>query len=165
MDAIFLDIDGVLATPLSDRLNALLRRMPFDQLFDPAALWQLRRLVHRTGAAVVLSSTWRDGLYIPECRPLTIASLPTQSNVLAANGTPICDATPMLYAGGKGREIAAWLARHPCRRFVILDDHDCFADVPALRSRWVPVPSATGLRAAQARRALQLLRGGPGGAP
>ena len=25
MDAIFLDIDGVLATPLSDRLNALLR--------------------------------------------------------------------------------------------------------------------------------------------
>ena len=45
MDAIFLDIDGVLATPLSDRLNALLRRTPFDQLFDPAALWQLRRLV------------------------------------------------------------------------------------------------------------------------
>ena len=161
MDAIFLDIDGVLATPLSDRLNALLRRMPFDQLFDPAALWQLRRLVHRTGAAVVLSSTWRDGLYIPECRPLT-------DNLyarLAANGTPICDATPMLSSGGKGSEIAAWLARHPCRRFVILDDHDCFADVPALRSRWVPVPSATGLRAAQARRALQLLRGGPGGAP
>ena len=29
---------------------------------------------------------------------------------LAANGTPICDATPMLSSGGKGREIAAWLA-------------------------------------------------------
>ena len=56
MTVIFLDIDGVLCTPLSVALSDLLR-LPMDrQLFDPAALFWLRRLVKTTGAAVVLSN-------------------------------------------------------------------------------------------------------------
>ena len=56
MDAIFLDIDGVLATPLSDRLNALLRRTPFDQLFDPrcALAAAAAGAPHRGGGGAVL---------------------------------------------------------------------------------------------------------------
>lgn len=59
MTVIFLDIDGVLCTPLSVRLNWLFRRPMERPFFDPIALGLLRRLVRRTGARVVLSSSWR----------------------------------------------------------------------------------------------------------
>ena len=154
MDVIFLDVDGVLATPCSRRLNRLLGRGPASLLLDPRAMRHLRWLVRRSGAAVVLSSTWRDGLYLEECRPLT----DNLFRRLADNGTPVFDAAPVLDSGDKGDEIAAWLAAHPCRRFVILDDHDCFGRRPALHCRWVRVPGRAGLRRRQAMQALRVLQ-------
>lgn len=40
---IFLDIDSVICTTLSTRLSALLRLPPEQQMFDPLALFWLRR--------------------------------------------------------------------------------------------------------------------------
>ena len=156
MKVIFLDVDGVLCTPLSVALSNLLR-LPMDrQLFDPAALFWLRRLVKTTGAAVVLSSSWREELYRDE--PVCRAVIDNLYRALARNHTPITDVTPLLEQGGKGAEIAAWLECHPCRGYAVLDDRDCFGAAPAVGEHWIQVPPERGLRYREYLAARQLLR-------
>ena len=142
---IFLDIDGVLCTPLSFRLNSLLRLPVERQRFDPIALFWLRRLVKRTGAQLVLSSSWRNGLYVDDdwCRAIT----QNLYDRLARNKTPLMDATPIHDRGDKSTEITAWLEQHPHTRYIILDDNDyCFEREPSVQKNWIPVPSDKGLR-------------------
>ena len=153
---IFLDIDGVVCTTLSTRISALLRLPMERQLFDPAALFWLRWLVRRSGAEIVLCSSWRDALTVDD--PLCRAFIGNLYDCLSRNGTPITYAAPRLPSGDKGEEILAWLSEHPGRRYVVLDDHDCFALGPRVCERWVPIPADRGLRRAEARAALRLLR-------
>lgn len=154
MDAIFLDVDGVLCTPLSMRLG---RGRPVEkEPFDPISLFWLRWLVRRSGAVVVLSSSWRDGLTVDD--PFCRAVIGHLFSVLARNGTPIEDVTPLSMDGDKGVEIASWLDCCPCQRYAVLDDHDCFSLRPAVRERWIPIPDSRGLRRREARAALRLLR-------
>lgn len=157
---IFLDIDGVICTTLSTRLSQLLRLPLERQLFDPLALFWLRWLVRRTGARVLLCSSWRDALEVDD--PLCRTFIGNLYRCLERNGTPIAEAVPQL-PGGKGAEIRAWLAEHPGERYVILDDHDCFHGGPEVRERWIPVRENRGLRlreALAARRLLDKLQGG-----
>ena len=154
---IFLDVDGVLCTPLSFRLNALLRREMEDQLFDPIAFFCLRRLVRQTGAVLVLSSSWRDALYSDDA--VYHAIVDNLYARLARNRTPIADATPLLPYGDKSAEITAWLEGHPGTRYIILDDMDCFEQQPAVRRHWVQIPENGGLRRSGYRAALHKLRG------
>ena len=93
MKYLFLDVDGVICTPLSYSLNRILRLPMERQRFDPIALFWLRRLVKRTGARLVLSSSWRDGLYVDDdwCRAIT----KNLFDRLAQNRTPLIDATPL----------------------------------------------------------------------
>lgn len=153
MTVLFLDIDGVVCTTLSTRLSALLRRPLERQIFDPLALYWLRRVARRTGAEIILCSSWRDALEVDD--PLCRAFIANLYDSLARNGTPIVDAAPRLPSGNKGEEILAWLAERPGARYAILDDHDRF--VPEVRPRWVPVPENRGLRRKQARAAMKLL--------
>ena len=157
---IFLDIDGVVCTCLSTRLSALLRRPLERQLFDPLALFWLRWLVGRSGAEVVLCSSWRDALEVDD--PLCQAFIGNLYASLARNGTPISDVVPRL-SGNKGEEILDWLGRNLCTQYVILDDHDCFELEPAVHRRWVPVPEDRGLRRREAGTALRMLTGGARG--
>lgn len=152
---IFLDIDGVICTTLSTRLSGLLRLPLERQIFDPVALFWLQWLVRRSGAEIVLCSSWRDALAVDE--PLCRAFIGNLYDGLARNGTPIVDAAPRLPSGDKGEEILAWLAEHPRRRYVVLDDHDCFALGPQVREYWIPIPADRGLRRREARAALNLL--------
>lgn len=152
---LFLDVDGVLCTPLSVRLDWLLRRPMDRQCFDPIALFWLGRLVRRTGAQVVLSSSWRYSL--EDGDPLTGRILHNLYACLAAHGAPVAGIAPILGVS-KGEEIAAWLAGHPGRPCAILDDRaDEFAAVPALRPRLVLVDGRRGLRRRDYRQALALL--------
>lgn len=153
---IFLDIDGVICTTLSTRLSALLHLPPERQIFDPAALFWLRWLVRRSGAEIVLCSSWRDALTVDD--PLPRAFIQNLYDALARNGTPIADAAPQLPSGDKGEDILAWLAGHPDRQYVVLDDHDCFALGPQVRERWIPIPTDRGLRRREAKAALDLLQ-------
>ena len=50
LPVLFLDVDGVLCTPLSVRLDQVFRRPMDRQFFDPVALFWLQKLVRRTGA-------------------------------------------------------------------------------------------------------------------
>ena len=152
---IFLDIDGVICTTWSTRLSALLRLPLERQLFDPLALFWLRWLARRSRAEIVLCSSWRDALTVDD--PLCRAFIGNLYHRLARNGTPIADAAPRLPSGDKGEEILAWLAEHPGRQYVVLDDHDCFALGPQVREHWIPIPADRGLRRAEAKAALDLL--------
>lgn len=152
---IFLDIDGVICTALSTRLSRWLRVPLERQIFDPFALFWLRWLVRRSGAEIVLSSSWRDALTVDD--PLCRAFIGNLYDALARNGTPIVDAAPRLPSGDKGEEILTWLAEYPDRQYVVLDDHDCFALGPQVREHWIPIPANRGLRHKEARAALKLL--------
>lgn len=153
---IFLDIDGVICTTLSTRLSALLHLPPERQIFDPVALFWLRWLARRSGAEIVLCSSWRDALTVDD--PLPRAFIKNLYDGLARNGTPIADAAPRLPSGDKGEEILAWLAEHPDRQYVVLDDHDCFALGAQVREHWIPIPADRGLRRTEARAALNMLK-------
>ena len=152
---IFLDIDGVICTTFSTRLSFLLRLPLERQIFDPLALYWLRWLVRRSGAKIVLCSSWRDALEVDD--PLCRAFIRNLYSRLARNRTPIIDAAPCLPNGNKGEDILAWLSKNACERYVILDDHACFALGPQVRKYWVPVPENGGLRRRQAKAALRLL--------
>ena len=153
---IFLDIDGVICTTLSTRLTQILRLPLERQVFDPLALFWMRWLVRRSGAVIFLCSSWRDALEVDD--PLCQAFIGNLYNCLARNKTPIAGAVPRLPSGNKGEEIEAWLAENPCGRYVILDDHDCFALGPEARKRWIPIPENRGLRRREAGMAWKLLR-------
>lgn len=120
MKIIFLDIDGVLNSRAYDRLRNRDEQTDIDETRLPL----VKSIVDRTGAKIVLSSTWRvhwsvhpqlcdrDGIYINE--------------VFAKYGLEIYDKTPSLGIRAERRdEIAKWLerAREKVESFVIIDDY------------------------------------------
>lgn len=119
MKVIFLDIDGVLNSREYDA------HRNFDELtnIDKTRLPYLKEIVDRTGAEIVLSSTWRghwsvhrelcdvDGRYI--------------NDTLAEFGLKIIDKTPDLGLGAeRADEISKWLkiTLYKVDAFVIIDD-------------------------------------------
>ena len=156
MKAIFLDIDGVVATPTSVRLNFLLGRGPQDQWYDGVALTYLGRLVRETGAVVVLSSNWREDPNHPD--PLSQAIMDNLFAQLAEAGAPVFDQTPLLFTGDRSDEVGAWLEEHPCKAYAIVDDLACFAARPEVAAgHLVLVEDSEGFRYRhylQAREAL-----------
>ena len=123
-------------------------------LFDPVALFWLQKLVRRTGAQVVLSSSWRYALEDGDL--FTGRILQNLYDCLAAHGAPVAGIAPILGVS-KGEEIAAWVTDHPPAPYVILDDRaDEFAAVPALQPHLVLVDSRRGFRRRDFRQALAL---------
>jgi hypothetical protein len=105
MKIVFLDIDGVLNT----RHTQNPRNLPY--IVDKTLVRRLKRLLARTKAKVVLSSTWR---YDP-------------AGLFSArrHGIPFIGCTPDLPHRARGKEIYAWLEKHPrVTRYAILDDDD-----------------------------------------
>jgi hypothetical protein len=105
MKVIFLDIDGV--------LNCKKTRNPrkFPYVVDPKLVRRFKRLLDRTGAKVVLSSTWR---YDP-------------AGLFSARraGIPFMDVTPDMPKRPRRDEVLTWLKQHPrVKRYAIIDDED-----------------------------------------
>jgi len=102
---IFLDIDGV----LNCKRTSNPRKLPY--IVDRALLERFTRVVARTGADVVLSSTWR---YDP-------------AGLFSAKhwGVPFNDVIPDMPQQPRRDEIMAWLKAHgEVNRFAVLDDED-----------------------------------------
>lgn len=152
MKVIFLDIDGVM---ISERSFWIAQLCHTEYLaVDQRALLALKQLVNRTGARIVITSSWRT---YPDEQP-TEPYLRLQTR-LAHNGTPVYDQTPWLDARfcDRGDEIAAWLEEHPeVEWYVILDDNDRFANRPDIRTRWIPVSSRQGLTMKDGAKAAEL---------
>lgn len=120
MKILFLDIDGVLNSREYDRKRNWNEQTDIDETRLPL----VKEIIDKTGAKIVLVSTWRshwnsdeslcdeDGMYI--------------NRLFSKHGLTIYDKTPELGLLSKRRdEVKAWLAEHTgeVERFVILDDY------------------------------------------
>jgi hypothetical protein len=105
MKVIFLDIDGVLncATTANPR--------EFPYIVDKRLLARLKKLLQKTGAKVVLTSSWR---------------LDPVGRFAAKHwGIPVFGYCPDMPKSPRCKEILKWLRVHPrVTRYVVIDDED-----------------------------------------
>jgi len=175
---LFLDLDGVCNSgryfkSLADRVasgdgdESSLQQYASGML-DPEAIRELNRIIYKTGAVVVISSTWRHAHPMPHI-----------SRMLRFRGFEgfVIGATPQLPTGVRtpafqkfldenpghidetrncrGNEIQAWLDAVPVvQSFVILDDD---SDMAHLEPSFVKTSNETGLTTAEADRAIEIL--------
>jgi hypothetical protein len=155
---IFLDIDGVLNSA------AFFASGPhgFGDI-DPGAVARLQQLLARSGAEVVISSTWRLVCSPAELRARLAAQGFTHdlrgctpevphraASILGAFHFPRCE------------EIRAWLAAQtvPPERFVILDDAELEpADLAELEPCFVRTDPQRGLQDEDVEAAVRILEG------
>ena len=116
---IFLDVDGVLNTNKTIRSLACCREIKF---VNARKVLRLRELVERTGAKIVLSSTWRFGA-LPNAFYLEREALRELVAEFKRLRCPLWfDVTPYLPRAKRWQEINAWLITHDIKDFIILDD-------------------------------------------
>lgn len=110
MKAIFLDVDGVLN---SDEYIKKIKEMNIEGIerdIDVNKIKLLKLAVEKTGAKVVLSSSWRYTRYAQELKQLLLA------HGIGADSTPFIN-------NERGIEIKKWIEEHKdVEEFVILDD-------------------------------------------
>lgn len=149
MKIIFLDIDGVLnsmqyfirteeerkgivLTPKRDTVKF------WSAMFDPDAVKLLNIAIEKSGAKVVLSSSWRN------CHPLSeIRGFLKHHGFIGE----IIDKTPQRAPAPpyrRGNEIQAWLTEHPeVEKFVIIDDD---SDMEHLKPHLVQTKNEFGIQ-------------------
>jgi hypothetical protein len=92
-------------------LQETLNPRKFPYVVDPTLLKRLLSLLERSGAKVVLSSTWR---YDP-------------AGLFSAKhwGIPFIDVTPDMPKRPRRNEVLSWLKKHATvKRYVVIDDED-----------------------------------------
>ena len=114
---IFLDFDGVLATSrFSTQLDekGLLWTDCYGSLFDPVCIENLRLIIDRTGADIVVTSTWKMKLGLGGIQAMWHErQLPGKVVGVTPDTDVLC----------RGNEIEAWLAeREEDFCYVIIDD-------------------------------------------
>jgi hypothetical protein len=141
---IFLDVDGVL-----NNLGSVIGLGNPSKVFDPVSVALIRKLIDKTGARIVVSSTWR--------------MCPSESYLkqeLERCGADkltwfIIGCTPEL-SGPRGAEIARWIAdKGFTGRYVIIDD-----DSDMLQEQmpmFVQTTFEDGFRVRHYKRALEIL--------
>lgn len=110
---LFLDIDGVIGSH-SDYYNMHCgERKDFPYMaFDPKCVDRVNEILEKTGAGLVISSSWR---YYPDLKEIfRKVGLPVDFLVTPKN----------LVNDMRGNEIKVFLEQHPCDRYVIVDDDD-----------------------------------------
>lgn len=117
---IFLDFDGVMDTSYYDLIlhkNGLPGNDPFGTVFDPNCVLNLKEIIDKTGADIVVSSSWKHFMTYKDFL-----------DMWEYRGLPgfVTDVTPTPpIRRNRGDEIDAWLedCREECR-YAIIDDLD-----------------------------------------
>lgn len=148
MKPLFLDFDGVLNS--SRFLYGSGRPKPRrdEDMFDPACVARLARVLDQTGAQIVVSSSWRHSRTPKDLeRLLWSVDLPRRHRVVGRTGN----------GGTRGDEIQAWLCAYPGRveRFAIVDDMSTMGRV--LARCFVQTNPTVGLDDVGAERLVRLL--------
>lgn len=119
MNAIFLDIDGVLNTQESLYNHNFNHEVEID--IDKLLL--LKELIDKTNSLVVLSSSWRIGLTIEDGIIKSKSDFHDDFlSLLYMYGITLYDRTPSI-EGNRAKEIHTYLSLHPeIDNYVILDD-------------------------------------------
>jgi hypothetical protein len=168
MKILFLDIDGVLNSDVYMATDAyrdeclaagckdhrgyeVVVKAHYTHI-DPAAVQLLNQLIEKTGAKVVLSSTWRLRYTLEE-----------MNDMLKSRGATfeVTDKTPAKMSWRlRGNEVKEYLDDlKECEdivpeAFVILDDIDEF---PKFRKQFIHTPEKTGLTEKHVERAIEIL--------
>lgn len=153
MKVIFLDIDGVLN-------YADCKKRAYGFYFvDDEKIKLLKELVDKTGAKIVLSSTWRLERF-PDCRDTAPRSYKLYHKLvrkLKEYDLQIFSHTPILPKRYRGREIEQWIndwQGELIESFIILDDND---DMNPYMDRLVQTSWFTGLTQEDVDEAVQKL--------
>ena len=147
---IFLDIDGVLNSE-SYRENSA---DYYTDFIDESRLPLLEYIVSRTGALIVLTSTWRsfwnegENQLYPEGE--IISRVFRRHNLEIYSKTPDKD-------NCRESEINMWIASHGVKDYVILDDMDFFDKEENLRRFVKTDDSKEGLDEETTARAIEIL--------
>ena len=158
MKVIFLDVDGVLNSEKS-------RNEMYDNnenwMWNEVAYYhleKLKKIVEKTGATIVLSSSWR--LYHPkltgfsEVKDELLKVLIDKMNNL---GLKIEDVTPDFHDRWRGCEIEDWLKNHPeVEKYIILDDDTDF--LPEQKPFFIKTTFKEGLTDELTEKAIQILK-------
>ena len=115
-------------------------------LFDPRAVGNLRKIL-ATGAAIVISSSWRYAHRLGSLRMMwKVRELPGE-----IIDTIPCGATYI----SRGEDIEFWHDEHERTDYVIIDDLDDFS--PAQHDRYIKTNPIVGITEADAQKAIEIL--------
>ena len=161
MKYLFLDIDGVLNHEMWYKDNIIFHKDKFkkwwESCFDPDCVDRLNNILRKTGARLVVSSSWRHDL-----------DLKTYFETF--NITTDFDITPSIHGADRGEEIDLFLKNHPCDNYAILDDDMDFTE-DQLKKHFVHCcadliqafkechPGETGLTDRKMRETIKILNG------
>jgi hypothetical protein len=148
---IFLDFDGVLNT---EQYQAQLavdgkpKKDAWGPLFDPRAVGNLRKIIEATGAAIVISSSWRYIHRLGSLRMMwEVRELPGEIlDTLPTGATYI----------SRGEDIECWLNQHRQPKYVIIDDLNDF--YPSQLDRYIEINPIVGITDADAVRAIEIFK-------
>lgn len=156
MKVIFLDIDGVVCT--GETVNSMAEYGTHHFcLFAKGPVYQLNKIIEKTGAEIVVSSSWR-------CDGERWEALMEHFAAMGISKRPI-SRTPRLErllpsgiykVAQRGEEIRAWLSTD-VENFVVLDD-DC--DMDAVKDNFVHIRNGMwrgGLGQGHAQKAIEIL--------
>lgn len=182
INVIFLDIDGVLngynfwnllGWNIISKFNSNKLKGWYRELTEPFGVHErkvkrLAKIVHKTGAKIVISSSWRSGLKSNHLNKDKEKLL----RLFDKYDIQIYDYTPILPSRKRENEIIAWLFRNPqVDKYVILDDENAdlqyfvgkqlvqTSSVPRgqyIRGHWY---EDTGLKRKHVRQAIKILNG------
>lgn len=140
----FVDVDGVLngynfwtylgwriACLLPIRIREFYRKISNVSGVHERKVKRLAKIVHKTGAKVVMSSTWR-GYFWKVPYDKKTGNQKKLTDLLNKYNIEVIDITPKSLDGRRDKEILAWLSQHEdeVESYVILDDErfdlECF---------------------------------------
>ena len=152
MKTIFLDVDGVLNCATTERRLVSEPVFPF---VDTRKVLRLREILEKTGAILILSSSWREGAFAHASFSDRQAYLELRAEFKRLRCPLWIDCTPFM-SGSREEEIKKWLERHPeVTDFVILDDVGVEFD--KLKDHLVLTNWQTGLDKVAANKVIELL--------
>ena len=149
---IFLDIDGILDTYTS------------RYQLDPVLMSRLGTLLERTGAKIVVSSSWRALDVAGTIEFMTDKDNPSVGEHPFPYTDRVVGITPILYSindgdidrpATRGEEIAAYLKDNPCEHYVFLDDDRDM--LPSQQAHFVPINDEFGLTDTDMEKAIGIL--------
>jgi len=152
---VFLDVDGVLNNHHTKARNA-----HGCIGIDPEIVPRFRRIIHETGAAIVVSSTWRR---MPDIMHDLWAGIGLDCKARCIGKTPIVEQPVpggrLVACPSRANEIVQWLVKAPwVRRICILDD----ANIEGSLAPWhIQTRMSEGLTDDQAAAAILYLKNQP----